>query len=196
MLRIDINTAPAVDSLNVLLNRQLPFAISLALNQLGKQAKAAQVAGIFERFTVRRPQRIRTAVQMKPSTKRNPQVVLTVRDSFLVQHEDGGVRRRGDLYNSIVQPVREREKRVGVLHGRNRPSELKGAFTARMRSGKVGVFVRRGRKRLPIDLVFSLERQVNLPRLLKFGATVEGVAVREWEAAFGDSLRKAMATSR
>lgn len=196
MLEIKINTAPAVDSLNALRNRQLPFAISLALNRIGAKAQAAETAGIFERFTVRRPQRLRTAVRMKPSTKRKHQVVLTVRDAFLVQHEDGAVRRPGDVYSSIVQPVRAREKRVGVLRGRNRPSEVKGAFTARMRSGKVGIFVRRGPKRLPIDLVFSLERQANLPRLLKFGATVEGVAVREWEAQFGESLREAMASAR
>lgn len=198
---LELNIPEAVLFFDTAKDRQVPFALSLALNRVGKIAKAEETAGIFERFTVRRPKRLQTAVRMKASKKSDPQVTLSIRDAFLVQHEEGGIRRPGDVYHSMVQPVRAEEKRIGVVHGKWTPAALlrsnRQAFVARMpRSGKVGVFVRSGPPRLPIELVFSLEKQVKIPRLLKFGSTVNAVANREWEAQFGQALAEALASAR
>lgn len=180
--------------------RQIPFAMSLALNEVANLARAEQIKGIFERFTIkpRARARIRTTVQMKASSKRRLEAKLTERDPWLVQHEQGEQRRPGDIYSSIVQPVSERAKRIGVLRGLNTPQAILAkptGFTLRMKSGKVGVFRRKGKKRNPIELVFALEREANLPRLLKFGATVGGVVEREWERVFGAALERAMSTA-
>jgi hypothetical protein len=182
--------------------RQIPFAMSLALNRVTRNARQAQTEGIFRRFKVRRAGRLRTSVRMTASTKEQLQAKLTVADKFLIQHEEGGTRHQGDVYRSMVQPVREREKRIGVVHGSNTPKALLAKqvktkpFIARMRSGKVGVFVRRGKKRLPIDLIFALEKQSKLRSRLKLGGTVGTVVAFEWEREFGAALLKAIDSAR
>lgn len=201
MLTIESNIPDVTLTFERLRREQVPFATALAVNEVAQTARDAETVGIFARFTIRRPARLRTSVQVSRRAKKTaPDAIVEVRDVFLVQHEEGETRRRGDIYKSLVQPVGAREKRVGVLRGRNTPSEVlasnRKAFITRTRSGKVGVFRRIGDSRLPIELIFSFEREAKLRKLLKFGATVQGVAVREWNGAFGRGLAKAMATSR
>ena len=62
-----------------------------------------------------------------------------------------------------------------------------------MKSGKVSVFRRKGKKRLPIELLFSFEREVRLKKRLKFETTVTLVVAREWEREFGAALARAIA---
>lgn len=201
MLEIETNIPDVVLEFDRLRTQQVPFATALALNDLAAGARDEQTRGIFARFTVRRPARLSKSVVVSRYAKKTElRSIVTVRDTFLVQHEDGEVRRPGDVFGSIAQPQRGREKRIGVLRGKNSPRGVlessRRAFIARTASGKVGVFERRGVKRYPIDLVFSFERQSRLPRLLKAGATVEGFAVRAWNDLFGRALAKAMASSR
>lgn len=223
MLVIEANIPEVILELDAFRRQQLPFATSLAVNTVAKTARAEQVAGIFERFTVRRPARLRTSVAFQASNKRDLEATLTVRDTFLAQHEERVTRRRGDVSSAIVQPEGDEQKRIGVLRGRNTPKALlargkgrkpgrpKGKrttasasglrkpapFVATMKSGKVGVFVRRDRRqRLPIELLFAFEREVKLPGLLKFGATAERVVTRDWEREFGRSLARALASRR
>ncbi len=182
------------------LRRQIPFAISYALNDVAKRAKAEQTAGIFERFRIkpRAAARVRSTVQMTPASKSNLVAKLTERDPWLVQHETGETRTPGDVYSSIVRPVSDRAKRVGVLRGLNTPAAVLAkptGFVRTLKTGKVGVFRRKGKGRLPIELVFALEREASLPRLLKMGATVGGVVEKHWEDAFGAALERAMATA-
>lgn len=207
-IRIRQNVPSVVLAFDNLRKEQLPFATSLALNIVAATAQDEETAGLFERFQIRRPQRIQTAVRVKAAKKRDLQAVLTIADPFLVQHEEeSAIRKPGDLYGSIVQPVRERERRIGVLRGRGTPRSVlrqKKAFVQTMKSGKVGIFVRRGKTwskgpnphRLPIDLVFALEREAKLPGLLKFGATVVRVAQRDWAKAFDTGMRRALVTAR
>lgn len=196
---VSVHTLPAKRDLDAV-RRQMPFAMSVALNDVAKLAQAEQVKGIFERFKIkpRARARIRTTVQLTRSSKGRLEAKLTERDPWLVQHEQGETRKPGDIYSSIVQPVSPRAKRIGVLRGTNTPKAIlakPSGFVLRMKTGKVGVFRRKGKGRLPIELVFALEREANLPRLLKFGATVGGVVEHEWERAFGAALDRAMSTA-
>lgn len=202
-LRIDTNIPDVVREFDRLRRDQVPFATATAVNTLAREARERETQGIFERFKVRRPGRLAKSTAVTSYAKKaqlNPSATVTVRDTFLVQHEQGGTRRRGDVYRSMPQPIRATERRVGVLHGRTTPGAVlrsdRKAFVARTRSGKFGVFRRIGKRRLPIELIYSYEREVKLPKLLKFGATVQGVAVREWERVFGASLAAALATRR
>jgi hypothetical protein len=181
--------------------RQIPFALSLALNRVTRSGQKAQTDGIFRRFKVRRAPRLRTSVRMAASSKENLVAKLVVRDAFLIQHEEGGVRRPGDVYSSIVQPIRAKERRRGVVYGSNTPKAVLAGtlkikpFIARMRNGKVGVFTRRGKKRNPIDLIFTFERESKLRKRLKMGGTVGTVVALEWEREFGAALMRSIETA-
>ena len=185
---IDLNIPEAISGLNELAYRQVPFATSLAVNNVAKIGRAEQTKGIFERFHVNNDAFLKRSTRFQPGNKRNPAAVLEIRDSFLIQHEDGqGVERKpGDVYESIVQPIDPSQRRIGVyrgrkLRGKNTPKAIlrrhrnkkigrpKGKrsgtrrkaptpFIATMRSGKKGVFLREGPLSLPIELIFSFER--------------------------------------
>lgn len=199
MFEIDANVPEVVFEIKEL-RKQIPFATSRAINVVAEQAQAEETVGIFDRFHVRRDARIRTAVRRRNSTKRGLEAELTIADPFLIQHEDGETRKPGDVYPSLVHPVAEKEKRVGVVRGSTSPKALlksgRKGFVATMKNGKVGVFRRLTKKRLPIELVFALEKQSKLHRLLKFGATVGTVVARDFEKAFGAELARAMRTAR
>ena len=202
-LHLDLHISTTIDDLDRAKFDQVPFALSRTLNALATKAAAEETDVIFRDFTVRRPARLKKSVIAVRGNKRSPDAIVQVRDTFLVQHEEGGVRNPGDVYPSLVQITGEREKRVGVLRGRNTPKSLLEAkrgkrkpFLQRMGSGKVGVFRRRGTERLPIELVFAFERQVKLKGRLKAEETVNRVAAREWAAEFGAQLARAIATSR
>jgi len=199
-LRIETNIPEVTKAFDDLRYRQVPFATSVALNRVGKAAKEEQIEGIFDRFTVRRAAFIRRSVRQKASSKRDLKTTLTVRDGFLAQHEDGGTRVPGDVGPAIVQPIASTQRRIGVIRGRNTPRGVlkssRKAFVATMKSGKVGVFRRRGKKRLPIDLIFSFEKRVKLSKRLRFEDTTNSVVAKLWEREFGRELSRAIRTAR
>lgn len=57
----------------------------------------------------------------------------------------------GEPVPLVAYPHRQTTKGVSVEVNRGKRTLVKGAFVASMRSGKVGVFRRRGKARLPID---------------------------------------------
>ena len=199
-LTVKVDMARSLRDLDAFKRRQIPFATSRALNEIGRIARAAQTQGMFERFEVRRAPRMRTAVRMKASSKTRLETVLTIRDPHLVQHEEGGVRKPGDVQSAIVQAVAPAQRRRRIIRGSNRPKVIlkrsKRAFVATMKSGKTGVFRRRGKKRYPIDLVFAFEKSVKLEPALEFEKTVLRVVERDWDRVFGREFGRAIATGR
>ena len=220
--QVRVDVPPALRSLSRLKREQIPFATSRALNEIGKLGREDTTKGIFERFDVRRPQRIKTSVKQDYANKRTLRTVLTVRDPFLAQHEEGGIRRPGDIYSSIAQPIGPVQRRRKVIRGKNTPKALlaeggpkigrpKGSkggrsqrqlkrptpFIAKMKSGKVGVFKRRKKRgRLPIDLLFTFEKAVKISPRLEFQKTVLERVSRSWEPVFGREFARAIATAR
>ncbi|HET9063767.1 MAG TPA: phage tail protein [Candidatus Binatia bacterium] len=57
----------------------------------------------------------------------------------------------GDPVPLVAYPHRQTKKGVSVEVNRGKRTLVKGSFVASMRSGKVGVFRRRGKERLPIE---------------------------------------------
>lgn len=204
-LRITTNL-PLVQRDLVRFEDQVPFAMSTALNAVMDLAARAQTQGMLERFHVRKPERMRTAVRTKKSNKATLEAELVIRDPHLVQHEEGEVRMPGDIRSSLVQPESPEAVRVGVLRGRNTPKwylerlkQKPRPFVQTMKSGKKGVFVRAKAgpdSRYPIELIFAFERRAKLHRVLKFGATVGSVANVAWEKEFGRALGQAIRTAR
>jgi hypothetical protein len=193
MVEIELNTAETVDSLNMLYSRHLPFATSVALNRVALTARAVQVDRMMRRFKVRRRQRVSTSIAMKASNKRRLEVTLTIRDAFLSVHEQGGVRRPGDVTKALVRPVGPAQRRIGVIRGRNTPSgalaaEPKRTTIRRTRSGKVVVLRAPARGQGPPQLLFAIERTVTTRPRLQFVKTVRAVVAARWETEFERAL--------
>jgi hypothetical protein len=121
-LRIDAKIPEALERLDDFRYRQVPFALSVALNRVGKAGKEAALEHIFRTFTIRGPAFIKRSVVQRASSKRDLRTTLTVRDAFLAQHEQGGTRRPGDVGRGIVQPVGRAQRARGVIRGANTPA--------------------------------------------------------------------------
>lgn len=87
-----------------LVRDQLPFALSLALNNLGIQFVVIQQNGIEMRFNIRRPNYILPTVKMTRGTKQNPDVrtFIDPERDILAKFEVGGVKRPGAFGSRVV----------------------------------------------------------------------------------------------
>lgn len=192
------NVAAAARVLEQTAAKQLPFAVSVALNRVGKTARATQIDAMFSRFTIRRPARTRSSIRMFASSKRDLRVTLSLRDAWFVQHEQGGLRRPGDVQRSIVQGVGARERRRRIVRGSNTPRATlaAGGFIGTTRTGKRAFFRRAGRGRRRRVLAFVLEPQVRLQPRLRFRDTVERVCALQWAIEFERAFAEARQTAR
>lgn len=181
--------------------KQVPFALSLGINLLAKEAARAQTAQIMRAFAVKRKGFLKTSTRVtRLAQKRDPAAVISVRDKFLVQHEAGDTRRPGDVHSSIVNPVSKAAKRKRILRGTNTPRGLMAAnkrvFIARTKYHDIAILRRRGKRARPLETVFVLERQVKLKPRLGFAETVNRTTARHWNRLFGQALARAIATQR
>ena len=200
LLQIDATIPEAIKDLDELRYRQLPFATSLALNNVGKLAKGAQVQGIQERFTVRREAFIRRSVVQRAASKRNLETVLTVRDPFLARHEEGGTFRAHGRALAIPKAVRRTRQQVvsrGRWPGALRRKGQGRVFYRDLGAGSVSVVQRVGRgKSQRTRVLWTLVPEVKLEPRLRFESTVSATVARNWEQEFGRALAKALATAR
>jgi hypothetical protein len=207
-MQLDIN--PALRQFSTLERDQLPFATSLALNNLAMSAQAAIRTHYQTAFTLRRPDFIEKqgAKIMQFATKRDPAAVLGIdpKADFLTKFETGGQRPKRGTHIAIPSLVR-RNKRDIVTRG-NRPRSLisrlgqkKGAggvFVDRTEEGRQpGVYQRTGRGgRVGLKLLYAFETSAILPASLQFIQTAQRVAETEWPTIFEAALDQALRTSR
>jgi len=209
-LRIQVDSIPVQRQLSALEQTQLPFASSLALNNLAKKAQDNIRAHFRQVFTLRRPEFIeKQGVKIfRFATKRDPVVEFGVGPlaDFLTKFEPGGARPKRSQHIAIPVDVR-RNKRDIITRG-NRPRPLIQRLGKKKGAGGVfrvtderqgltrGIYQRTGRKgRGGIKLLFALENTAQIPASLQFERIAKETAEREWpaifEAALGEALRRA-----
>ncbi len=93
----------------------------------------------------------------------------------------------GDPVPLVAYPHRQTAKGVSVEVNRGKRTLVKGSFVASMKSGKVGVFRRRGKERLPID---ELRGSRPVDALLHAGEA-EAVAARGGKS-FGETFTRVL----
>lgn len=114
MIRFTLDTRQLEKDLSDLAKRQIPFAVSSALNATAKEVQVATRAGIARRFTLRSSRFVLNTVKINRgdfATKDNLRAIVTVggsvggrRQDLLVKFEDGGVRRSSDPGRPIAIP--------------------------------------------------------------------------------------------
>ena len=104
---------------------QLPFATSLAINNTAKDFQRVQIAGMFQRFTIRRPTYARRAVKIKPfATKHKLEARVSIdppggKPQVFGRHEEPGVEHPEGRHFTI--PVEVRRTGAGIVSKRDRP---------------------------------------------------------------------------
>lgn len=167
-IRVSLDATDVDRKLLHLHSHQVPFATSVALNEVAKQGQARQHRHMLTTFNVTRPAFVGKAVKIKPfATKRSHEVVLKIeppggagRADVLSKFEDGGTKTARDG-GRLAIPVDARRGRTGALSKSQRPKafnfRLKGSgptaqvyegdkrtFMIRRNDGTGGIFQRLG----------------------------------------------------
>lgn len=174
--------------------RQLPFAVSQALNSVAFEGRAAGIKAFQRDFDLRNKGFPRGVLRVDKATKRDLSAAVFDRRELehLVTQQDGGVKRPRSGQH-IAVPRQARRTARGVARA-DRPRQIlasgKGFATERAIFRKVG---RGGRQ---LKLMHSLIRQARIRPRLKFDRDIERVVLRRFDRHFQRALIKALRTAR
>jgi hypothetical protein len=211
-VRMQLDAKPVERQLSALEQSQIPFATSLALNNLAKLAQGEIRAHYKTIFDLRRPDFIEKqgAKIMQFATKRDPVVTLGVdpKADFLSKFETGGERPKRGTHIAIPSLVR-RNKRDIVTKG-NRPRALIQRLGKKKGAGGVfvvgkdsadlrqpGIYQRTGRGgRGGTKLLYAFETSAQIPASLQFVQIAQRTAETQWASEFEKALAQALRTAR
>lgn len=208
---IRVNVSDTLKNLTALEQKQLPFALSLALNNVAIDAQLALRDHFSEVFTIRRPSFVlkQGAKIFKFSSKRDLSVVMGVDDKadFLTKFERGDVKKPTQA-SSLAIPVDVRRNKRDLITRGNRPRQLLdrlgqkrgagGVFRLTHREGKLvpGIYQRTGRGgRGGVKLLFASTPKAQTPPVLKFAFVIGKTVEKKFQLNFDKAMARALATS-
>ena len=184
------------DHLAVAARDQVPFALSLALNDAAYDTKAvltnqtwpAHVQEFNHNF-------ISAALVIVPSTKEDLEVAIIDRfgRARLAMHETGGTKTPQKA--KIAVPVEPNVKRTGSGE-HPRPRDVANSFVIDRGRGPV-LYKRTGKgKSRGLKLMYVLKSQVPVPAAVPFHADFNSSMIELVQASFPRAMMKAMLTRR
>ncbi len=156
----------------------LAFATSLGLNRAGQFLVQNERQRIDSIFTLRNTF-VKKGVSFKPSDKRQrpyPFIEFGHRDAFIAQHEESGIKKPREG-RSIAVPLNIRKNFRQRITKKKRPTALlsgtvggkRKAFLVFIPGLNKRVIARRKSKRaFPLDILYTLPRQVRIRPILEF----------------------------
>lgn len=132
IIRVSFDTTPISRPIRMLYADQLPFATSVALNDVAKLAQTAQRRRIHDVFTIRRRDFADRAVKIQPfATKRRLEVTLKIeppggaqRADIFSKFEEGGRKTSRLPGGRVAIPEDVRRGKTGVVGRSQRPRAL------------------------------------------------------------------------
>jgi hypothetical protein len=186
-------------SLNIQnIGRQLPFAISKALNSTAEKIRTDTLQGAKAVLNIRGSwsnPRTKFGFNVKPSTKANLTAEIYTNADWMVMQEDGGIKTAKGLIAIPTAEVRRNKKDI-ITKG-NRPKMAKGAFKVTMKDGKQFIAKRVGKgKNKRLVILYWLEKQANIKGVYKFHDIGMNTFKNNIEADMKSAIDYAMATAR
>ena len=171
-------------------SKQVPFAVSVALNRTAIEARDEVREGLPKRFRLRNNW-TRGGIQTRTSTKTNL-VARVLAPGYMELQETGGTR-TATKSKMLAAPA---EPTSGVTPKSKRPRALidsgKG-FILKLRDGRRAVFERYGKKRKEIRIAYWLTEDQQYEERFDFADTVESRVNRRFSTNFAAALSHAMA---
>jgi len=191
--------------LNKIQRKQLPFAFSKTLNDTAFQVRKTVTGPTYNRaFDVKNRKFAGQSFRVFKATKRKLEASVTqvkVRQLYrgnLKMHAEGGIKRpRAGNIAIPSDKMKAKRTRTGRIGQANRPRQLlekPRTFIAVMPSGKRGIWQRRGKKRLPIDLLYSFEKSVRITKNYLFFEDGSKVVRQNLQRNFSKAFDQAMKT--
>ncbi len=183
------------EALRSLPDRQVPFATSLAINRTAAGARDVVRGNLPKRFRLRNQWTVR-GVQARMSTKSRLSAQIVAPDYMAIQ-ETGGTR-HPERSVLLAAPSQALQASKGVIPKGKRPRALLAdrAFILDMGGGDAGVFLRYGRKRGQIKLMWWLGEEQQYDDRFKFEADIRDHVQDRFSAEFVKAMNQALAGSR
>ena len=173
---------------------------AIALTRTAKHAQGAVQDHMADVFTLRNKY-TQNQVRISPATKRNPvaAVFISPQAEYLVLQETGGTKTPKGNHLAIPQDA-VWPNRTRVLAKGRRPRALqqnggkRKPFLMIPKSGAKLIVRRKTKKRLPVEVLYSLSRTAEVDKRLSFYETVlrdvKGRFSDEFKRAFEESLKR------
>lgn len=196
------------------LSKQMPFAVSLALNRTAEEFQAVERKQLHKSFTIRRKTFIERQVKIErrdraTKDKFSVRVAIDQRRDFLSKFESDRVKRPRSG-RALAVPIEVRRGKTGVIPKGQRLEAFnlkrvggrvigdKRTFVVPLNRGKTtGLLLQRvgRRSRSRLKTLYVFKRSVPLPASLNFEKNAERTATKRWEPnmlrAFDAALRTA-----
>lgn len=214
MFAITLDTKALANDLIALGERQIPFAVSKALNDLAIRAADEERAVARQNFVIRQENVLRYGIaRTKQATKTSlfAEVGVPPKFDFLNKFEMGGLKTPRDRSTVAVPQLAVKGNRRGIVPTGLRIKALalvrKGAaiegqkktFLIRPKSGSAAALIlqRVGRgKSSRVRVLYVLERSVPVEAILHFVETETRVAEQQWPDAWRQAFEYTMRTAR
>ena len=222
MIDVRVDSAALESYLANMIAKQLPFAITKALNDTARAAQTAIREGLTQHFTLRRRAWAMQNVKITQfAQKRQVEFVATIaiqapgdasRSDILSKFEAGGVKRPIGASQGLAVPAEEIKRTGGGLIPANlRPRALqlkfhgtaggkvqykgvKGTFAVQRADGSGGILQRQKGGRVVV--LYWFQRSVRIKPVLQFRATAERVMTESFPGFMNAALANAIRTAR
>jgi len=194
-----------ISHLTDLEKKQIPFATSRALNDVAKQMQAKVIDKTEANFDNRKKwYRAGSPIGIKVhrSTKQDLTAGIYTKAHFGALQEDGGIKSATQSHNLAIPlqdiPKKYRNNKPGLSGARRAMQEKgkRGAFIAIGKSGKLGMYRRKTKKRYPLKLLFRLQPSAKIQKRWGFKDAAEREARQRFVSAFHQRLIEAIASMR
>lgn len=205
---ITLELSPAIQRLDALRLKQLPFATALALTRTAEAARAELRAELPKRFTLRN-RFVEQGIRIEPATKRKQSAAVFWRApggagrrafaDLLARQEVGGRTVPKGRYTALPRAVKRSGS--GLIPRSQRPRALlqrKNVFVEKLGNRGAAIVQRVGRGRsatLRVLYRLTTKPSVYRPRW-EFRATAERVARKTFRKEFGAAFARAIASGR
>jgi len=203
---IEIDGIPSADNVLKIMgrfSRQVPFATSVALNNLAGEIQKEEVSGIQKTFTLRKnwwKPRTAMGVNIQFSNKSKLETHIFTRAPFMVKQEYGGIKTPKGKHIAIPERKALNVADNKVIPQGKRPQQIltrPRTFIQTMpNSGKTGIWQRVTNKRLPIKLLYAFGTRARIRAVLGWRDKGMNVYTKKYQRIFGEALAYAIATSK
>ncbi|GFZ80797.1 hypothetical protein GCM10011497_06630 [Elstera cyanobacteriorum] len=174
------------------LAEKFPFATALALTRTAQAGQAAVKDHMATAFILRNrftQNQVRIAAAKK--TDLESAVYLTPKADYMVMHETGGVKTPTRAASVAVPTDQTRRNKRGLVPKSAKPRPLRDqrrVFVMDLKNGSRAVARRKGKKRLPVSVLYVLADEAKIAPRLDMQKIVSRIAVTD----FGPELEKAL----
>jgi hypothetical protein len=178
--------------------KQMRYATAVAINETLKGARPYLIRHIKRRQTSKRAwwANKRDGINRTFANKRRLQGSIYTRMYWAWLQETGGIKTPHEG-RKLAIPTKSTPKSRRKAGGARRMMTQKKTFFAKMDSGKSGIWRRKTKKRLPIELLYTLDDKAMIDRpYLHFRKTVEKYVRRNFPKNHHKAYMHAIKTAR